>query len=98
MVERALQVLSLHIIWKARHFMRAQDSSDKEQMLDALREQRDVLLEKLVEYAVGTQSNTLLGVRRAVRHFTAWSLQASLIASTGIPNSTDYVHSVFRGS
>ncbi|KAL5478298.1 IRR1 [Sanghuangporus weigelae] len=65
MVERALQLLSLHIIWKARHFIRAQDSSDKEQLQEALREQRDILLEKLTEYAVGTQSNTLLGVRRA---------------------------------
>ncbi|OCB88288.1 hypothetical protein A7U60_g4590 [Sanghuangporus baumii] len=65
MVERALQVLSLHIIWKAKHFIRAQDSSDREQLQEALREQRDVLLEKLTEYAVGTQSNTLLGVRRA---------------------------------
>ncbi|EJD02028.1 uncharacterized protein FOMMEDRAFT_124206 [Fomitiporia mediterranea MF3/22] len=66
MVERALQLLSLHIIWKARHFIRTPGTStDKEQLQDAVHEQRDVLLGKLVEYAVGTQSNTLLGVRRA---------------------------------
>ncbi|KAH8112371.1 hypothetical protein DFH11DRAFT_1607236 [Phellopilus nigrolimitatus] len=66
MVDRALQLLTLHIIWKARNFMRSLGSStDEEQLQEALREQRDILLEKLVEYAIGTQSNTLLGVKRA---------------------------------
>ena len=71
MVERALQLLALHVIWKARHFMQTQPpSAIDEQFQEAVREQRDILLEKLIEYAVGTQSNTLLGVRRAVSLMT----------------------------
>jgi hypothetical protein len=33
---------------------------------EVLQEQREALLEKLVEYTVGTQSNTVEGVKRAV--------------------------------
>lgn len=67
MVDRALHLLTLHIIWKARNLMRTQVlAAELEQQQDALREQRDILLEKLLEYAVGTQSNTLDVVKRAV--------------------------------
>ena len=70
MVERAIHFLMLHTIWKARHFMTAnalstESPDDLEALQESVREQRDVLLEKLVEYALGTQSNTLLEVRRA---------------------------------
>lgn len=67
MVERAMHFLMLHVIWKARHFMNNRDAQDAEALQESVREQRDALLEKLVEYALGTQSNTLLEVRRAVR-------------------------------
>lgn len=40
-------------------------SEEVEALQESVRGQRDVLLEKLVEYALGTQSNTLLEVRRA---------------------------------
>ena len=69
MVDRALQLLTLHIMWKARSLPAAAElSPDEIQFRDKLKEERESLLEKLVEFAVGTQSNTVEGVRRAVRH------------------------------
>ncbi|KAH7883079.1 hypothetical protein F5I97DRAFT_1979019 [Phlebopus sp. FC_14] len=66
MIEQCLHLLSLHIIWKARSLPDAKDTSpDSEKLRDTLCEQRDSLLEKLVEYAVGTQSNPVEGVKRA---------------------------------
>jgi cohesin complex subunit SA-1/2 len=68
MIEQALNVLNLHIIWKARGLTSATDlSADEIQYRDSLKEQRESLMEKLVEYAVGTQSNTAEGVKRTVR-------------------------------
>ena len=68
MVDRALQVLTLHIIWKARSLTAAagESSPEEQQFREKLREQREVLLEKLLEFAIGTQTNTAEGVRRAV--------------------------------
>jgi cohesin complex subunit SA-1/2 len=67
MIEQALNVLNLHIIWKARELTSATDpSADEIQYRDSLREQRESLMEKLVEYAVGTHSNTAEGVKRTV--------------------------------
>ncbi|PIL29081.1 hypothetical protein GSI_09129 [Ganoderma sinense ZZ0214-1] len=66
MVDRALQLLTLHIMWKARSLPAAAElSPDEIQFRDKLKEERESLLEKLVEFAVGTQSNTVEGVRRA---------------------------------
>ncbi|KAI0672301.1 hypothetical protein C8Q78DRAFT_1026321 [Trametes maxima] len=66
MVDRALQVLTLHVMWKARGLPAgAELSPDEMQFRDKLGEERGSLLEKLVEFAVGTQSNTVEGVRRA---------------------------------
>jgi cohesin complex subunit SA-1/2 len=67
MIEHALSVLNLHIIWKARGLTSAADpSADEIQYRDSLKEQRESLMEKLVEYAVGSQSNTAEGVKRTV--------------------------------
>ena len=67
MVDQALQILTLHVAWKAKGLTAAANPTpDQEQFRDALREQRDSLLEKLTEYAVGRQSNPSHGVRRAV--------------------------------
>ena len=69
MVDRAVQLLTLHIMWKARSLPAAAElSPDEIQFRDKLKDERASLLEKLVEFAVGTQSNTVEGVRRAVRH------------------------------
>ncbi|KAF7978768.1 hypothetical protein HWV62_44804 [Athelia sp. TMB] len=66
MVEQALNVVNLHVIWKARGLTAAAEpSADEIHHRDSLKEQRDSLVEKLIEYAVGTQSNTAEGVKRA---------------------------------
>ncbi|EGO01292.1 hypothetical protein SERLA73DRAFT_87834, partial [Serpula lacrymans var. lacrymans S7.3] len=66
MVEHALHLLGVHIIWKTRSLTNIADPSpDEIRFKETLQEQRDSLVEKLVEYAVGTQSNTADGVKRA---------------------------------
>ncbi|KAH7929010.1 hypothetical protein BV22DRAFT_1003690 [Leucogyrophana mollusca] len=66
MIEQGLHLLGLHIIWKTRGLPNVTDPSpDETRFRETLREQRDSLLEKLIEYAVGTQSNTAEGVKRA---------------------------------
>ncbi|OAX37862.1 hypothetical protein K503DRAFT_742134 [Rhizopogon vinicolor AM-OR11-026] len=66
MIEQGLQVLGLHIMWKTRNLPDTKEATpDDEKYTETLREQRDSLLEKLVEYAVGTQSNTAEAVKRA---------------------------------
>ncbi|PSR72770.1 hypothetical protein PHLCEN_2v11369 [Hermanssonia centrifuga] len=66
MIDQALNLLTLYIIWKARGLTVAPDPSPEElQFREKLKESRDSLLEKLLEFTVGTQSNTSDGVRRA---------------------------------
>ena len=68
MIDQALQVLYLHILWKARGLTNPNEPSEDELAFrEKLKEQRDSVLDKLLEFAVGTQSNTAEGVRRAVR-------------------------------
>jgi cohesin complex subunit SA-1/2 len=64
MVEQGLTLLTLHIFWKARRFP---DEPGEADARAAFVEQRQMLLDKLVEFSVGTQSNTADGVRRVVR-------------------------------
>ena len=82
MVEQALHVLTLHIFWKAERFVHCTEQPATDVRLkDSLLRQRQALLEKLVEYAVGTQSNTADSVRRAVRiyHFSHHFLSSILL-------------------
>ncbi|KAI9513450.1 hypothetical protein F5148DRAFT_1273088 [Russula earlei] len=66
MIDQALKLLTLHVIWKARRLSaEAQPSPGDGQLTESFREQREALLKRLVEYAVGSQSNTTDGVRRA---------------------------------
>ncbi|KAF5323111.1 hypothetical protein D9611_009237 [Ephemerocybe angulata] len=66
MVEQALNVLTLHIYWKAKGLLvNKEPNSEENPYQDTLVEQRNALLEKLQEYAIGTQSNTGDSVRRA---------------------------------
>jgi cohesin complex subunit SA-1/2 len=68
MIDQALNILNLHIIWKAQGLTANNEpSSDEIGFRETLKEQRDSLLEKVIEYAVGTQSNTADGVKRSVR-------------------------------
>ncbi|KAJ7216553.1 hypothetical protein GGX14DRAFT_441986 [Mycena pura] len=68
MITQALEILSKHLLWKARHLRLDEEpeelSPEEARFRDKLKEQRDLLLEKLVEYAVGTQSNTAETVKR----------------------------------
>lgn len=67
MVSETLSVLTVHVIWKTKTLPPGTNRSPEEERLaDGLMEQRASVLEKLVEYAVGTNSNTVEGVRRAV--------------------------------
>ena len=67
MVEQALQALSLQIMWKARGLTAAEDpSQDQVRYRQKLVEQRENLLEKLIEYAIGGRSNAVEGVKRSV--------------------------------
>lgn len=55
-------------MWKAKYLTAEPHPSPEEvRFREVFLEQREALLQKLVEYAVGTQSNTADGVRRAVR-------------------------------
>ncbi|KAF8153202.1 hypothetical protein B0H34DRAFT_800432 [Crassisporium funariophilum] len=66
MIEQALHVLTLHILWKTKGLTADDDPTPEDiRYKEVLTEQRDSLLEKLEEYAVGTQSNTVEGVKRA---------------------------------
>ncbi|KAJ3501848.1 hypothetical protein NMY22_g18781 [Coprinellus aureogranulatus] len=66
MVEQALNVLTLHIYWKAKGLLVNKDVDEEDNPFrEKLVNQRTSLLEKLQEYAIGTQSNTGDGVQRA---------------------------------
>lgn len=79
MIERALHFLTLHIFWKAKGLTADNDPTPEEiRYKEVLEEQREALLEKLVEYAVGTQSNTVEGVKRAVSSPSALILTSDL--------------------
>jgi len=73
MVEQALHVLVLHVIWKTKDVPRTRPrkelTPDEEKVRGVVKQQRDSLLEKLVEFAIGTQSNTTQGVKHAVTSF-----------------------------
>jgi len=59
----------LHVLWKTKG-LPAEDEPTVEEIryAEVMKEQRVSLIEKLVEYAVGTQSNTVEGVKRAVSY------------------------------
>ncbi|KAI3614191.1 mitotic cohesin complex [Moniliophthora roreri] len=57
MVEQSLQVLALHVMWKSRGLTITSAGSTKEERIhrESLLSQRNSLLERLIEFAVGTQ-------------------------------------------
>ncbi|KAL0946186.1 hypothetical protein HGRIS_012447 [Hohenbuehelia grisea] len=66
MVDQALRFLTFHIMWKAKELTSsAEPSQDEITFKGTLCTQRESLLEKLTEYAIGTQSNTVEGVKRS---------------------------------
>ncbi|KAF7319423.1 SCD domain-containing protein [Mycena chlorophos] len=83
MITQALQILSTHLIWKVRQLRKEGEATtpESEKFREKLTEQRDSLLEKLEEYAVGTQSNTAILVSRTA--FLCLINTHSLFAATG---------------
>ncbi|KAL0071305.1 cohesin complex subunit [Marasmius tenuissimus] len=56
MIEQALQVLTLHTIWKSRALpSKAEPSPEEKKYQETFLNQRDALLQRLTEFAVGTQ-------------------------------------------
>ncbi|KAJ7481621.1 hypothetical protein FB451DRAFT_132924 [Mycena latifolia] len=68
MITQALDLLTKHLMWKAQHLRMEGDSPEPSpeelRAREKIQEQRDSFLEKLTEYAVGTQSNTAEAVTR----------------------------------
>ena len=59
----------LHVLWKTKGLPTEDEPTAEEiRYAEVMTEQRVSLIEKLVEYAVGTQSNTVEGVTRAVSY------------------------------
>jgi len=67
MIDECLRLLTYHIAWKGRGLtFEAEPNGDEVRYRDTLKEQRESLLEKVTEFAVGTQSVACEGVKRAV--------------------------------
>ncbi|KAJ7595027.1 hypothetical protein C8J56DRAFT_1013025 [Mycena floridula] len=66
MIAHAMTFLKTHILWKAWGLtLSSSPSAEETRYRDALLLQRESLLDQLVEFAIGTQSNTVDGVKRA---------------------------------
>ena len=67
MVSETLNLLTMHIIWKTKSLPpQASRTADHKKALQTLLEQRTALVQKSIEFAVGTQSNTAEAVKRVV--------------------------------
>ncbi|TFL03902.1 hypothetical protein BDV98DRAFT_563241 [Pterulicium gracile] len=64
LVDQAISVLSLHVMWKS-HGLASIESVDKRtQSQELLQEQRDGLLDKLMEYCIGEESTAVNGIKQ----------------------------------
>ena len=67
MVSETLNLLTMHIIWKTKSLPpQGSRTPDYKKALQTLLEQRTALVQKSIEFAVGTQSNTAEAVKRVV--------------------------------
>lgn len=67
MISETLNLLTMHIIWKTKSLpSQGNSTSDERGAVQNLLEQRMILVQKLIEFAVGTQSNTVEAVKRVV--------------------------------
>lgn len=67
MVSETLNLLTMHIIWKMKSIpSQGSRTPDDKKVAQTLLEQRTALVKKLVEFAVGAQSNTAESVKRVV--------------------------------
>lgn len=95
MVEQALNVLTLHIFWKAKGLLVNKEGiSEDNPYQEQLVQQRASLLEKLQEYAIGTQSNTGEGVRRAVSNLSSFLQPPLMFPFSGIQALPQSSHSL----
>ena len=65
MVSETLNLLTMHIIWKTKS-LPPQETPEGKEAAQTLLEQRTSLVQKSIEFAVGTQSNTAEAVKRVV--------------------------------
>ena len=65
MVQQCLVALTIHSMWKSMSL--PEESEDNMPAHDAYIESRSTLINKLVEFSIGTQSNTSEEVQRVVR-------------------------------
>jgi cohesin complex subunit SA-1/2 len=67
MVCSAIEVLAFHVLWKSKRLSGTEEPTAEEAKLrESLETERNQLMERLVGYAVGTQSNTADSVKRTV--------------------------------
>lgn len=67
MVSETLNLLTMHIIWKTKSLPSpGSRTPDGKKAVQTFLEQRTALVQKLIEFAVGTQSNTTEAVKRVV--------------------------------
>ena len=69
MVSETLNLLTMHIIWKTKSLPpQGSHTPDHKKAAQTLLEQRTALVQKSIEFAVGTQSNTAEAVKRVVSY------------------------------
>lgn len=67
MISETLNLLTMHIIWKTKSLpSQGSRTPDDKRAAQTLLEQRTALVQKSIEFAVGTQSNTAEAVKRVV--------------------------------
>jgi cohesin complex subunit SA-1/2 len=67
MIRQILGFLALHLCWKCKHLTESASPSPEEiRYRESFLSQRESLMNKLTEYVVGTQSNAIEQVKRAV--------------------------------
>jgi hypothetical protein len=92
MIEQALHALTLHTLWKTKGLPVDDEPTPEEiRYKEVLVEQRESLLEKLLEFAIGTQSNTAEGVKRAVRYASPGSVGRLTNSSINRRSSTSSI-------
>lgn len=78
MVSETLNLLTMHIIWKTKSLPSQETrTSDDKKAAQTLLEQRTALVQKLIEFAVGNQSNTTEAVKRVVSSVSNFSFPTS---------------------
>lgn len=84
MIEECLRLLTLHLAWKARGLSLVSEPNEEEtRFRETLEEQRGSVIEKLTEYAVGSDSRPCEGVKRAVRTIVVVYLLSFFLTSHG---------------